>query len=37
MAGGRLSPVRDVSATDAAEIGRWMAGIFRADEARVAA
>jgi simple sugar transport system ATP-binding protein len=28
IAGGRLSPVRDVSATDAAEIGQWMAGIF---------
>ena len=28
MAGGRLSPVRDVSATDAAEIGQWMAGMF---------
>jgi ABC-type uncharacterized transport system ATPase subunit len=28
MAGGRLSPVRDVSATHAAEIGAWMAGGF---------
>jgi ABC-type uncharacterized transport system ATPase subunit len=28
MAGGRLSPVRDVSATNAAEIGQWMAGMF---------
>jgi ABC-type uncharacterized transport system ATPase subunit len=26
IAGGRLSPVRDVSATNAEEIGRWMAG-----------
>jgi general nucleoside transport system ATP-binding protein len=28
MAGGRLSPVRDVGETDAAEIGAWMAGAF---------
>jgi len=28
MAGGRLSPVREVSATHAAEIGAWMAGGF---------
>jgi simple sugar transport system ATP-binding protein len=28
MAGGRLSPVREVSDTDAAEIGAWMAGGF---------
>ena len=28
IAGGRLSPVRDVGATDAQEIGRWMAGLF---------
>ena len=31
MAGGRLSPVRDVSATSAEEIGRWMAGGFPAE------
>jgi simple sugar transport system ATP-binding protein len=40
MAGGRLSPVRDVSATDAAEIGQWMAGMFpdrREDATRMAA
>jgi len=36
MAGGRLSPVRDVSATDAAEIGQWMAGMFP-DESKLAA
>ena len=28
MAGGRLSPVRNVGETDAAEIGAWMAGAF---------
>ena len=28
MAGGRLSPLREVGATDAMEIGRWMAGGF---------
>jgi simple sugar transport system ATP-binding protein len=28
MAAGRLSPVRDVGETDAAEIGQWMAGLF---------
>jgi simple sugar transport system ATP-binding protein len=28
IAGGRLSPVREVAATDAMEIGRWMAGAF---------
>jgi simple sugar transport system ATP-binding protein len=28
MAGGRLSPVREVGATHAAEIGAWMAGGF---------
>jgi simple sugar transport system ATP-binding protein len=28
MAGGRLSPVREVAATHAAEIGAWMAGGF---------
>jgi hypothetical protein len=28
MAGGRLSPSRAVGATDAAEIGAWMAGGF---------
>jgi general nucleoside transport system ATP-binding protein len=28
MAGGRLSPVREVAAIDAMEIGRWMAGAF---------
>src|SRR5262245_46328511 len=33
MAGGRLSPVRAVSATSAEEIGRWMAGGFPADPA----
>jgi general nucleoside transport system ATP-binding protein len=31
LAGGRLSPARDVSATDAGEIGRWMAGAFVAE------
>jgi simple sugar transport system ATP-binding protein len=31
MAGGRLSPVREVGATDAMEIGRWMAGGFPID------
>ena len=28
LASGRLSPERDVHATHAAEIGRWMAGVF---------
>ena len=28
MAAGRLSPVRDVGATDSSEIGQWMAGMF---------
>ena len=40
MAGGRLSPIRDVSATDSAEIGQWMAGMFpdkQEDAARIAA
>ena len=32
IAGGRLSPVREVGATDAMEIGRWMAGAFAAHE-----
>jgi simple sugar transport system ATP-binding protein len=32
IAGGRLSPVRDVSATNAQEIGSWMAGLFPPDE-----
>ena len=31
MAGGRLSPMRPVTGTDAMEIGRWMAGAFPAD------
>ncbi|MFO1198268.1 MAG: ABC transporter ATP-binding protein [Burkholderiaceae bacterium] len=37
ITGGRLSPVRDVSATDAREIGTWMAGLFPGDAARGAA
>jgi general nucleoside transport system ATP-binding protein len=28
IAGGRLSPVRDVADTDSSEIGQWMAGMF---------
>ena len=28
IAGGKLSPVRDVSDTNAQEIGTWMAGLF---------
>jgi simple sugar transport system ATP-binding protein len=28
IAGGRLSPVREVSQTSAEQIGRWMAGVF---------
>jgi simple sugar transport system ATP-binding protein len=32
LAGGRLSPARDVHATNAEEVGRWMAGGF-SDEA----
>jgi simple sugar transport system ATP-binding protein len=28
LAGGRLSPVRATGATNAEEIGRWMAGLF---------
>ena len=28
IAGGRLSPVREVEQTNAQEIGRWMAGLF---------
>jgi len=28
LSAGRLSPVRDIAQTDAAEIGRWMAGMF---------
>src|SRR5579871_1057567 len=39
LAGGRLSPVRDVHATNAEEIGRWMAGGFpeKSDQAEAAA
>ncbi len=33
IAGGRLSPVRDVSATNAQEIGSWMAGRFPTGDA----
>ncbi len=32
IAGGKLSPVRDVSATNAQEIGTWMSGLFPQDE-----
>jgi len=28
IAGGRLSPLRKVSETNAQEIGQWMAGLF---------
>jgi ABC-type uncharacterized transport system ATPase subunit len=35
LAGGRMSPVRDVHATNADEIGRWMAGGFDSTAARL--
>ena len=37
LAAGRLSPERDVHATNAAEIGRWMAGGFSQPELQVSA
>ena len=33
IAGGRLSPLREVGDTNAEEIGRWMAGLFPGDQA----
>ncbi|WP_246004635.1 ABC transporter ATP-binding protein [Plasticicumulans acidivorans] len=37
LAGGRLSPLRHTSATDSAEIGRWMAGLFPTETTHVPA
>lgn len=37
LAGGRLSPAIEVEAINAAEIGRWMAGLFSGNDVDVAA